>query len=313
MATTKWSLLLSAGLAAVMLFSIVGTALANPVWGDFTTDEDNENNFFWGGADGDLDGTYAATLLYGKNIVNFTPHPDEKTVRHGLSWFSPFICAAHAVSPIEFDIYVPRGEMMPGGKLTLYTYWVSAGDTSYVYLNGNYLGTLAPTGDGQDGATVFDLPAVTDIVTPGRNNLVQVVPYPGTCTDVKGGTLHLISPRSAIAGEVFVDANGNGALDEGEVGLPGATVHFFVDGKDINTSLTTGDDGTYGLVQVEWGDWNVTVDVPAGYVPTTPTARSFRLENVDKFLGVNFGIATAPTPTPTPKPTKKPKSTPTPA
>jgi hypothetical protein len=54
------------------------------------------------------------------------------------------------------------------------------------------------------------------------------------------------------------------------------------------------------------------MDVPSGFVPTSPTSQTFRWEGIDAFVGVNFGIAEPlpPTPTPTPTQTATPTLTP---
>ena len=49
--------LLSLALAAVLLIFTAGTVWADPIiWGDYTTDEDNQNNNGFGEADHDMDG-----------------------------------------------------------------------------------------------------------------------------------------------------------------------------------------------------------------------------------------------------------------
>ncbi len=307
------TLIWSIGLATVLLGSLVGTALADPIiWGDFTTDEDNQVNFGWGGADGDLDGVYGATLTTGKTIKNYTPPQGLKYELLGDSWYYPYICGSYSVAPIEFDIWVPFGTINAGGALTIYDYWVRPGEYASVYLNSQYLGPLLPTGDMQAGSTTFNLPVASQSVYSGRNNRVTIQLNDQSCTDVTGGTLHLISPRGTIRGLVFVDDNRNGIYDEGEKGYQGATIHFFVEGREVvGPALLTGDDGTYGLVQAEWGDWMVSMDVPDGYVPTSPTAQDFHWEDLDAFVGVNFGIA-PPLPV-TPTPTQTVTASPTPS
>jgi hypothetical protein len=297
---------LSLALAVVLLFSTFGTTGSSElVWGDFTTDEDNQQNPGWGGSDGDLDGVYAAKYFNGKTKQNFTPPSGTKYELVGDNWYYPYVCGEDSVAPIEFDIWVPAGTINAGGKLTVHTYWVRPDEYAIVYLNSQYLGPLQPTGDRQQGSTVFDLPVASQSVYPGRNNRVTVMLDSTACTAVTGGTLHLVSPRGSLRGLVFVDENRNGVHDEGEKGFQGAGIHFYVEGREVvSPNLKSGDDGTYALVQAEWGDWMVTVDVPEGYVPTSPTSQSFHWEDLDTFAGVNFGIATIPpaTPTPTPAP-----------
>jgi hypothetical protein len=291
----------------VLLLTTFGTAGSDEIlWGDFTTDQDNQANQGWGGSDGDLDGVFAIKYTTGKTKQNFTPPAGQKyELIDDHSWYYPYVCANDNVAPIEFDIWVPQGTVNGGGKLTIFTYWVQPGETAIVYLNSEYLGPLLPTAEKQKGSTVFDLSLASPPVYPGRNNRVTINLANDSCTNVTGGTLHLPSPRGTIRGLVFVDENRNGVYDEGEKGYQGAGIHFYVEGREVvNPSLKTGDDGTYGLVQAEWGDWMVSVDVPEGYVPTSPASQTFHWEDIDAFVGVNFGIATIPpaTATPTPDP-----------
>jgi hypothetical protein len=312
MAHRRKTFMLSLGLATVLMITTVGTALADPIiWGDFTTDQDNQENNGNGKADGDLDGVFAAQFVSGKNKNNYTPPADLKYELMGDSWYYPYVCDSHNVAPIEFDIWVPQGTYGSGGSLTVYTYWVAEGEYAVVYLNSTYMGPLLPTGAKQEGATTFHFPSNAPAVIPGRNNRVTINLANGACTDVTGGTIHLVSPRGTIRGLVFEDENRNGIYDEGEKGVPGARIHFYVEGREVvSPALFSGDDGTYGLVQAEWGKYMVSVEVPQGFVPTSPTAQEFAWEGIDAFVGVNFGIAPPLPPTPTPSPTVTPTATP---
>jgi hypothetical protein len=296
----------------VLLVFTASTVWADPIiWGDFTTDEDNQTNNGLGGADGDLDGVFAAPLVSGKTKKNYTPPEGLKYELVGENWYYPYVCDSHNVAPIEFDVWIPHGAFSYGGSLTVYTYWVQPDEYAIVYLNSQYLGPLLPTGEKQHGSTTFQLLSDSPAVFPGRNNRVTINLGSGACTAVEGGTLHLVSPRGTIRGLVFLDENRNGVYDEGEKGYQGAKIHFFVEGREVvGPALLTGDDGTYGLVQAEWGDWMVSVDVPDGLVPTSPTAQEFHWENLDAFVGVNFGLAPPLPPTETPTPTVTPTATP---
>jgi hypothetical protein len=299
-------------LAAVLLALTVAPAWADPIiWGDFTTDEDNQNNDGFGVADHDMDGVFAAQFVSGKTKQNYTPPAGLKYELMGDNWYYPYVCDSHNVAPIEFDINVPFGTYGNGGTLTVYTYWVAPGEYAVVYLNGYYMGPLQPTGTQQEGSTTFTLPTDIQAVIPGKANHVTIELKNSACTNVTGGTIHLVSPRGTIRGLVFVDENRNGIYDEGEQGFQGVKVHFWVEGREVVApALFSGDDGTYGLVAAEWGDWMVSIDVPDGYVPTSPTAQEFRWEGIDAFVGVNFGIAVPLPPTPTPSPTVTATATP---
>jgi SdrD B-like domain len=258
-----------------------------------------------------MDGVFAAQFTSGKTKSNYNPPAGLKyELVDETNWYYPYVCDSQNVAPIEFDIPIPQGTYGNGATLTLYTYWVEQGEYAVVYLNSQYLGLLQPTGTQQEGSTTFTLPTDYQAVVPGKANRVTIQLKDGACTDVTGGTIHLVSPRGTIRGLLFVDENRNGIYDEGEAGYQGAKVHFFVEGREVVApALFSGDDGTYGLVAAEWGDWMVSIDVPEGYVPTSPTAQEFHWEGIDAFVGVNFGIAVPlpATATPTVVPTATPE------
>jgi hypothetical protein len=77
-------------------------------------------------------------------------------------------------------------------------------------------------------------------------------------------------PTFTIAGEKFYDANVNGVLDPGEVGIPGWKID-----ADIPSNTTTDANGHYEFLNVAEGDYNVCEVIPAlapTWVPTTPTS-----------------------------------------
>ncbi len=89
---------------------------------------------------------------------------------------------------------------------------------------------------------------------------------------------------------------------------PGSGVHFTLGSLTVDKSfeIHQGLDLRGGLQVL------LEADVPAGYVPTSPTVVSFHMQDTLAWRGVNFGVAPAPTPTPTPKASPTPTATPTP-
>jgi hypothetical protein len=79
-------------------------------------------------------------------------------------------------------------------------------------------------------------------------------------------------PGSTIAGEKFYDANANGVLDSGEVGIPGWLIQ-----ANIPSNTTTDANGNYSFLHVADGIYSVCEVIPAlapTWINTTPTSIS---------------------------------------
>jgi len=100
--------------------------------------------------------------------------------------------------------------------------------------------------------------------------------------------------QAPLGGMVFLDANRNGALDEGELGIGDVNmtancnnetvVDFYSEPRTVDRYGNTFATGTFGPVLTEC-DWVVTLEVPEGYVATTET------EQVITMLGPDRGSA----------------------
>ena len=108
---------------------------------------------------------------------------------------------------------------------------------------------------------------------------------------------HPDSNARSIRGAVFLDVNLDGKCVntgvEGEVVVVGIPVEFVSgDGAHVIT-LTTGDDGTYGLVAVGHGTWTVTAKPDASkYVVTSTNPLKATISDDNHIeTGVNFCIA----------------------
>ncbi|MGL5911455.1 MAG: SdrD B-like domain-containing protein, partial [Phycicoccus sp.] len=80
---------------------------------------------------------------------------------------------------------------------------------------------------------------------------------------------------STVAGDVWVDTDGDGVRDPGERGIPGVTVVVTWQGPDgpIVVRVTTDANGRWAIDDAPSGSWNAVVDtatLPPGLVPTTP-------------------------------------------
>lgn len=84
--------------------------------------------------------------------------------------------------------------------------------------------------------------------------LAKDATYIGT-VDAESGT----QPADTATGKVFVDANRNSKLDDGEAGVPGVLVS---NGREV---AVTGKDGSYALPVYD--DMNLFITKPAGYAP----------------------------------------------
>lgn len=106
-------------------------------------------------------------------------------------------------------------------------------------------------------------------------------PAPGTLTatlnvfqrDVSGlvfGNRALSAPAS-ISGTKFIDANGNGARDTGELGGANVTIRLQSSSSGgTNTQTTTAADGSFSFTGLAPGTYVVSEVVPVGFVQTAP-------------------------------------------
>lgn len=99
--------------------------------------------------------------------------------------------------------------------------------------------------------------------------------------------------RPSIVGEVFTDANANGQLDSGELGIAGRTVFLNNDGTGApdgnNPSTTTDANGVYFFSGLAPGSYAVAEVVPSGVTLTTPATRTAAVQAGQTALAVDFG------------------------
>jgi serine-aspartate repeat-containing protein C/D/E len=80
-------------------------------------------------------------------------------------------------------------------------------------------------------------------------------------------------PTFCISGVKFLDANGNGARDSSEAGLPGVEIHV-VNESGVVLSGLTGPDGSFRICGItDSGAFKVSESVPFGYTQTGPGDR----------------------------------------
>ncbi len=103
---------------------------------------------------------------------------------------------------------------------------------------------------------------------------------------------------SSVSGNVFNDANANGKLDAGEVGLSGWTIYIDKNGDGkLNTGelkAVTDASGNYTFTNFETGTYSVHEVVPAGFRRTLPTKTSYTLAVTGgvNVTGLNWGDTT---------------------
>lgn len=98
---------------------------------------------------------------------------------------------------------------------------------------------------------------MTTALTLATAGLAKDAAYIGTVETIAG------EPGTEAKGTVFLDANRNASLDEGEAGIPGVIVS---NGREV---VVTDADGRYALPA--YGDMNLFITKPAGYAtPLSP-------------------------------------------
>lgn len=119
--------------------------------------------------------------------------------------------------------------------------------------------------------------------------------------------LKFTNRRGTIEGYVYLDLNQNGWRDENEPGIPGVDLY-------LNTGAGTHSYvlGWYGFTSLDPGTYTVRVQVPVGYVNTSPRQLTVTLASEQDMWGPDFGLKVAPTSTPTATSTPTPTRTRTP-
>ena len=101
--------------------------------------------------------------------------------------------------------------------------------------------------------------------------------------------------KGSIRGNVYWDANFDGGCDgENDKPLSGVTINFLRGGVQA-VQLETGEDGTYGLVAAEFGEWTINVEAPSGYRILGVTEHAVNIVggggSSEVVVGVNFCMA----------------------
>nr|WP_261341176.1 SdrD B-like domain-containing protein [Fimbriiglobus ruber] len=222
-------------------------SLGDTVWAD-------ANN------DGTLDGT--ETGLNGVTVVLFsgaTPIATTTTAGNGNYLFTDLIPGTYTV-----QITPPAGYISSTG---------TNGSPTGPYEPATGVGFTDPTNSTDHGTQTTPTTSTSGSVTlsaPGTN--------PDTAGDANLNVDFGVFQPLSLGDTVWVDANNDGTLDNGETGLPGVTVTL-LDGNgnpilDQNNSpitTTTNASGQYLFTDLVPGSYEVRITPPAGYVSSTGT------------------------------------------
>ena len=112
-----------------------------------------------------------------------------------------------------------------------------------------------------------------------------------TTEDVNFG--YLLKQPGAISGLVWADLNGDGEHNAGEPGLSAAIISL----SDTEISVTSADDGTYVIDNLDEGDYTVTVDVSAwldDYLPSASASTVVTVSASKTTEDINFSVLPRP-------------------
>ena len=176
----------------------------------------------------------------------------------------------------------------PGGTYTFPdlpagTYTVTELQPTGYFDGADRLGTVNGTPTGTAGNDVF-----TNVTLPaGRDGINYIFGEQPPTAPVLGTTF--------VAGTVFVDPNGNGVLNAGEVGIPGVTVELRNAGGVVVQTTTTGPGGGYLFTDVPPGTYTVVEPTdPTGFGSTSPNSLPITVPaTLVPVTNVNFGEAQA--------------------
>lgn len=158
---------------------------------------------------------------------------------------------------------LPTGLTFTSGSATAGTVTNSSGTIT------GSLGAIAPG----SSVTMTIVTAVSSSATGTLSNTATV-----TATETDSSSANntaaqttTVAQRGSIAGVSYVDANRNGVMDAGEVGLAGVTIALSgtdINGAAVSQSTTTNSSGAYSFANLLPGTYKLTQTQPTGYGST---------------------------------------------
>ncbi|HEV2339780.1 MAG TPA: SdrD B-like domain-containing protein [Patescibacteria group bacterium] len=133
---------------------------------------------------------------------------------------------------------------------------------------------------------------------PTPNSFTETSTDPQCVTITNSGAtvdFGIYENENVISGTVFIDSDGNGILDNGEIGYTGGTsvtATSYTNGNiDKQYTVTTYPDGTYSLINLRTDCYTVSIVVPTGYTSTSPNPlTNICVSSNANAPNTNFGI-----------------------
>ncbi|UCF08714.1 MAG: PKD domain-containing protein, partial [Thermoplasmata archaeon] len=157
-------------------------------------------------------------------------------------------------------------------------------------------------GDVQSGGTgSITVSVKTNLVVPDGEELINTATLyyadaNGNMLPPESDTVITTVDAGSIGDFVWHDYDMDGIYDSGEMGVGGVTVNLLGStpwGDVISSSTTTDGNGNYLFEGLPPGDYEVSIELPWGWGPTTPNPVYVTLTVGQNYLDVDFGIAEA--------------------
>ncbi len=162
-------------------------------------------------------------------------------------------------------------------------------------------------GDGDEWVHLVDVQVNRDSVVPEPTPTPTSTPTP---TPTLTPTPTPTPPTARVEGKIWNDLNKDYILNEGEPGVPDATVRLLdAVSASARYTVTSNAEGIYVFPAVDPGTYKLEVIPPSGYQAPAPFDQPFDIGTLvagNTYDNINVPLVQLPTPTPTPSPTPTP-------